>query len=312
MIKSFACTNAILNKSNLAPGEETELKVSARLPHAYSDMTLVRSLETDHPRFPKWDYTLRQCTVPPLMVSPSHITFGPFRRSDLDAGGRLRSEPIPGSAVLDVFSDRTVEQPTPPIIGTAEGLRVDVVPDGQPEEIGKGLLHRRYRLSVRLDPNLPYGPGKEERLISVSDARGTEAPLTVAWRLDPPLRAVPSPISLGVIAHEAHSRAGRVLIKSNEGREFRILSAIPDPIDGASIQIIGLESTAIPAKSHSLEILLRPSGSSKSSHSGMIRILTDDPELPTLDVAWSAFVRDEAGLPHADPSARPRTQWSSP
>jgi len=165
---SCACTTSRLKKYDLAPGEETELALSATLPKAYQRGELFCTLVTDHPTFPEWEYVVRYEGVPRIIIRPSHVDLGTFKRTDFSKAGKVLSPVDSPQFVIDRFDPRRrINDAEELVIDAPKDSTFQILPDGDSRQVGNGIWHRRYTLVGNVENQIGMGSGSRAKTITV-------------------------------------------------------------------------------------------------------------------------------------------------
>ena len=176
--------------------------MSATIPRAYNKGALFCTLVTDDSKVKEWTYQLHFESIPRVVVSPSSFNLGMFKASDFDATGVLKKGAGCEPAVfrLDLFSIGKDTENHGPVLSGGEGLSAALAPGPAEEEIGNGIWHRRYVLTVFCDglracdyresspdyrrEDVRRGPGGSARFVAHRTLHGRHATIASLRRVD--------------------------------------------------------------------------------------------------------------------------------
>ena len=309
--KSCSCTEVELNKRELAPGESTEMKLRAMMLRTFADMTLSCVLTTDSEQFPRWEYEFHFRCLPRMMAYPERVEFDAFRPSGLNADGTARGGIPTQWSHIDVFGNTTDRRLFVPQLQPSDDgpFRLNLIEDGPIEILGGGLVHQRYKLGVRVDSGASLAKFPGESLFAVRGPQGESVTVTAAMHVLPSVEVIPSRMSFGSTAGGQGVRTKKLIVRSPEGRAFRIRSiSMASPDSGAKLVESRHDASRMSA-THQLEITLGlPPCDRTSVLSGTLRIECDGLDRGVIEVPWSVFIRPSRPAPATESvSVSPKT-----
>jgi Protein of unknown function (DUF1573) len=293
---SCDCTQVRYDRERLAAGDSMPLTMVVRVPGGHAVMKPSCTLQTDNPDFPEWTYEIQFESFPQISFAPERIELG---TTELMQAG------LPGS--MGVRADGSIEYctrdgqaaPPLPVITAPEGLKAEV---GLPavERVGPKLKKYRYPLRVAHDGS-PERAGRHSPLLWARFGELSPRSATIAWRVTAPIEFAPAQIHFGVVGPDEPDRRQTVTLRSTNGEPFRVVE-FDGVVAGASVHLPGESALpTAPYASHELEVefALDPNINARSA-SGTIRVWTDHPALPAVELPWSAFVRRAEGRAATD------------
>jgi hypothetical protein len=284
IFKSCTCTSAGTGKTTLAPGESTDLNLVVDTRPIFNNWALSCRVVTDHPAEPERTYKLSYRTYPRVRFDIDAIQIDDVTAARTVAEGQPARkawleiyEPV-GATGQDALSD--LKAPPPVVVSF----------DRKPEVtlLEKGTVRRlRYALSVSVAPETVARSGTRVENVIATTKLGYRASTSATWTVDLPLSVSPSTISFGVIGADDEVPIRKILIKSNDGRLFRLLAR---DAEAGDIEVRGVPSSG-PANQHVVQLAFHGPRSGRAFITGKVLVTTDHPETRNIEVAWSAIVK---------------------
>ncbi len=302
---SCDCTTVELTPCLLQPGASTPLRMAVDLQNIYRDDPLTCLVQTDHPAFPIWLYQLQLITLPNARVEPESIDLG-----TIPLGTRAADLPPQGSAEIwlenyERIAERERERERDASVGDSGSLGVTVRAVGPPTvDIVHGDVRRtRQRFAVALDDSSLATPGSFALPIMLGVPERPPASVVVSWHVSSPISITPSPVHFGLVGPADAPHTSRVVVRSVDGRPFRVLEAASDH---AALTVGESGNSGDAATEHELDLTLRtPPESPGRALAGTVRVRTDRDNDLTLSIPWSAFLRTNAGSADGPKAALP-------
>lgn len=288
---SCGCTDIELRQVVLDPGESTPLTMTVRLPTGLVEREVGCTVKTDHPRFPEWNYTLRYATFPVARIATERIDLGTIslgEAQDDDQPGRVDSAE---QTWLELYTSGDEAAPEFGTIVGPDELIADLDPNPIRKSLGGGVERIRHRLSVSLRPGMSSA-GTYARSLSLPIAGGPSVSTTVVWSAKAPVVSTPAQVHSGMLTPGADAVTRKLLIRSSDGRQFRLLPDDPGPSEGLVPAIHGIAADAPPSTSHIATLALTiPETESGRAFEGAVRFRTDIADFPEVRIPWSVFLR---------------------
>lgn len=273
-----------MERAVLLPGASTALTMDLEIPSTYDKRQVSCVVKTDHPDYPEWIYYLAYESFPQAQIVPAQIRLGTMGRDDAD-GGRTKRV-----AHLEVYSSPNVKRsPAPSDREAPHGIRVQI--DRDPTWDTPALGVRRARFGIRAELAKGSQPlGSQAQPLNVYLDNGFVASTMIVWSVTGPVEVVPSHLHFGIVSPGGTPNPTSVMIRSDDGRPFQVLSVesdtkiveveVPDESEGAG------------RTSHTIKLTLHPDvGSDRRALTGSVRVLTDIKASGEVQIPWSAFVR---------------------
>lgn len=285
---SCTCTAPELPRVALRPGESTTLILTVSIPPAYARREVSCTVITDHPSHPEWNYGIRFESFPRARIEPELLHVGrltPWMESG-DGTDRRVVE-----TWLELFAPPGVSfpEPTEPA-DNGDGLTVRLERPPLLESFVSGVKRARYRISVELDAKrLPPGAFAQDLSIPIPGAPPASA--TLSGEVVAPLACLPAQVHFGMVSAGDSAVTWRVIVRSVEGRPFRLETPGDEEI-GPTVQMKGGANRTSLDVDHFVDLTLAvPSGETRRTLAGTVRIRTDSPSFPEVRIPWSAFIR---------------------
>ena len=258
---SCGCTAAQPTKTNIAPGEESDIAVTFDTRPDHGVATRMVTVATNDPKHQQLTLTLKGDVKVQVEADPSPLAFGNVKHGT-EASKEVLISPAPGINGLTVG----------PIANANRNIKVTQHPrtDGKPGAA----------LTITTLPNMPAGAFTD--LVKVTTNR---QPLEIAvfGTVLGDIVLNPPQVSFGIVGH--HASATQFVRLTNSG--------------GRNVNVLGLSSTSqavtaavdpiTPGKEYRITIQLRPN-TPDGALRGSIAIKTDDPEQQTLQVPFYGIV----------------------
>ncbi len=288
--KMCGCLDATIDLESVAPGQEVELKLSARVSPAYSPRRAATCIvKTDDPTKAAVPYSLIFETFPRIRFRPLALRLSWPER----AGTPVEDGIGEAEAWLDTFRARGEETDSPAQFRVPDGLSVEIRGEPTSDEPARGVIRTSYPLRVRSLPDRLGGKfGPQQLDVSVLTRRGERGSLLVTWTRRSSVDASPSHIHFGTLSGPIAGPT-TVTVRSTEDRAFRILSVAGD--DSATVMPADAElnqyGPVSPLRTaHPVRFRIRLTNPRARAAAGTITFITDDESCPKTSVFWSAFL----------------------
>jgi hypothetical protein len=293
--KSCGCLEASVDRYSLDPAQEAQITLAAHITPNYSARVVSCLVKTDDPGRATTTYNLAFKTFPRIQFRPLALNLGSFLRTGTPGEGTDRS----ADAWLDVFRTPGEEVDSPARFHSLDGVHVEVGDGLVADEPARGVIRLSYPIHVRIPRDLLESTtGSQQQLdIELLTRRGERGSLPVVWSWRSAISASPRHLHFGTLGGLTAGPA-RVLIRSTEGRGFRILSIAGDAaatVTSAAPDSSGLDLPTATRAVHSLSLRLRLNNPGWRAASGTVTVTTDDKTCPRLPIHWSAFVERSQG-----------------
>jgi|GEM_PF-519459 len=277
------CTVAKFDKT-IPPGGQGKVEAELRTSSYRTRVEKTLTLTTNDPRNPKVDLTIAVNVVPIVQVEP-----GP--------GKVVR--PTAREPAVEEFRVRIRDSETAEVTGARcsasyAHAAIEPLPGGE----GNG---RAYRVKLTVDPSAPTGRSTFTLTITTSSKREPTAVVPIICEKG--IVVAPATVFLGSIRQGAPSPESRsVILRRLEGA-FRILKM---ETDNPNLEV--REESVQDGSIHLVTISYRGDAAAPGVHRGKIRVQTDDPLQPTLQigvlyvVAAARSTAGTAGTPPAKPA----------
>ena len=298
-LHSCTCTDVGLRLGVLQPGESTPLRMKVSIPDGRIDRVIGCTVKTDDPGRPDWQYSIAAQAYTPGRVDPDRIDLGTL---SLDPGvasvGGAAVDPPAGAATVELFDRGDGPAPRARLVEVPSELALKLGDRGVVDRPAKGIRRVRYPLTVGLRER-PTVEGRHAATIAlmVGDRRFQA---TVAWSTKGLLSVGPAAVHFGFVADGDPPRSANVVVRSVDGRPFRLVDAPPSagPVTIRRISGDHPDNPEAPPSIYRLELVFDPSRRGPGAAlNGVASIKTDLPGAATCPVKWSAFSRGPVGPP---------------
>jgi len=258
---SCGCTAAAPSKSNVAPGEESDIAVSFDTRSDRGAATRTIAVFTNDPKNQQLKLTMKGDVKPQVEASPAPVAFGTVKR------GTEQSRRV---VITDLANGKDFR------VGSIGNSSPHIKVTREPRDDGK----RGAVVVIILLKTMPTGTFSD--IVKVSTSRAP-VDISVFGNVVGDLAAAPPQISFGIVPHNAS--AMRIVRLTNSG--------------GRTVKVIGLSSTSSnvtatvepvrPGKEYKITVQLRPN-TPDGALRGTLAIKTDDPEQETLQVPFYGII----------------------
>jgi hypothetical protein len=258
---SCGCTAAHPTRSNVPPGEESEIAVSFDTHADKGPATRSISVFTNDPKHQQLKLTIKGDVKIQVEAAPAPVAFGTIKH------GTEQSRRV---LITDLVNDRDLK--VGPITNSSPHIRVTQQPrsDGKP---GAALI-------VTLLRTMPAGTFTD--IVKVATSRAP-VEITVFGNVVGDLSLTPPQVSFGIVPH--HASALRIVRLTNSGeRAVKVVSL------SSTSQSVTAGAEAVKAgKEYKITLQLRPN-TPDGALRGMLAIKTDDPEQQTVQLPFYGIV----------------------
>jgi hypothetical protein len=288
------CTTPALEKKTYAPGEGSQIDVTFNPLNRFGRERKVITLETNDPEAPRIEIAVLSQVLPRILIEPVTMFLGEVRFDNVV--GTVRPMRLQISSRIPDFqvkSARVLDERF-----TFRELRKEDVKS--PE--GEKLIRWIWELS--LEQNVPVGNVQTIVLIETNDAARARIEIPVYLFSVGDLRLMPDRLYAST-SGPGESFSVELVVSSRDGTAFQLLEAtvVPDPSMKEAEQ---LGFTAEKEYLHQGSWRVRFRGKSPAMgapFSGTIRLKTDTPAQPTVDVPFNGLVLAPVAPPPATPTA---------
>jgi hypothetical protein len=291
--KSCGCTDVDLPRDRLEPGEEGGVTLRVTAGQTYAQVHVSATLVTDLPEWPRWDFFLKYEAIPPFALASPYHDLGDVPLEGIAADGTLDEQ---ASCHIDVvISAKEGDKPAEPprvVLASDAVLRVADVKGPTVVDRGNSVVSRHWRYTVSLGRLISPKPGNyssSARFIS-TDGAGVEAVLR--WRVVGSLTASPASVHFGIVSDRGDSRR-RVLLRSTSARPFTIRAV---ECDDPALTCLVERDDGSPSLSYFLDLTCRPAPGAVGSLRGTLRVHTDDPHMPLVEIPWAVFAHIDSAV----------------
>jgi len=288
---SCDCTTVELEKRELLPGDSMSLDMTVRVGSGYASKDVSCILKTDRPDHLEWIYRIRFESFPDARIVPDRIDLGTFSIPKI-GGARTRGAVASSEAWIEVFTQPDQPDHPPPLV--AERPEQCTVTLGKRPEVvypRQGVRLKRYPVSIGLEQGLSSaGTFARPLNISLGDFAGASA--LVIWTARALVNCEPSQIHFGSIAPGQPPVKRSLVMRSSDGRPFRVLSVDQSPSLRVHLSA-GNALPSFPAEVHSLGLTFEVREEPSRFVAGSVRIRIDRDGCPEVSVPWSAFLRTQ-------------------
>jgi hypothetical protein len=258
---SCGCTAAQPTKSNLLPGEESEIAVNFDTNSDHGPATRTITVFTNDPHHQQLQLTLRGDVKVQVEANPSLVIFERIKR------GTQQSRQL---MLTDEMADRTFK------VGaiTNENRNIQVASQPVPGVKPAALI------TITLLKTAPAGPISD--LIKVKTSR-VPVEIPVSGTVLGDINVNPPQVSFGIVPH--HASALRFVRLTNSGDH-------PVKITGISsntTSVVAAVEPLVTGKDYKIEVRLAPNTPDGVLH-GMLEIKTDDPHQQDVQVPFYGIV----------------------
>jgi Protein of unknown function (DUF1573) len=258
---SCGCTAAQPTKSNLLPGEESEIAASFDTVSDHGPATRTITVFTNDPHHQQVQLTMRGDVKVQVEANPSLVMFERIKR------GTQQSRQL---VLTDQMPDRTFK------IGAITNENPNIHVESQPTKGGKpGAVIR-----ITLLKTAPAGPIAD--LIKVTTSR-VPVEIPVSGTVVGDINVNPPQISFGIVPH--HASALRFVRLTNSGDHPVKITAISSNNTSVVAAVQPLET----GKEYKISVRLAPNTPDGVLH-GMLAIKTDDPHQQDVQVPFYGIV----------------------
>jgi hypothetical protein len=281
-----------LEKRELLPGDSMWLDMTVVTAPVHSRRDVSCILSTDLPEDSNWTYRLRFEIFPDARVVPDRIELGTFSAAKVGSDGRLEVWASPGrEAFLEVFTQPNHQDHPPPVVTqTPEGCVASLGERSEVDTLANGVRRERFRLVVGLKDGVSSA-GTFVKPLNLSVGGGAGASALVVWTVRALVNCEPPQIHFGSVALGDPPTKRRLIIRSSDGRPFRVLSVDQSELLKVD-QPAGDTFPSPPEKVQSLGLVFEIREGSSRFLAGSVRIRTDREDCPCVFVPWSAFLRE--------------------
>ncbi len=287
--RSCTCTAAAVKKNLLAPGDTTDLDLEINANPGLNQWLVVCSLITDPPTSPELVYEVLNRSYPHLRFDVSTLDLGVRKTGKLSRGGGMGNRGSAKSGVtFELYESADEESDRPISVSVPKPLFADHDPKPEVELIEGGKVRRsRYQVHISLADDLD-SMASGTHTVTAKTARGEMTSLVAVWVVESPLIVSPTRLSFGLVGPDDAVPSRKVVIKSTDGRAFRLSKATSR---SAEVEVRALATE--PAPSHIVELALLKRSGSKRFLAGEVTIATDHPEAASIPISWSAILKSK-------------------
>ena len=267
---SCGCTAAKPTKSTLAPGEDSEIKVTFDTRFEKGPSTRTITVLTNDPKDPQAELTLKGDVRVEVAATPSEIAFGNVKHG---------TEPTRQVVITDLAANKPLK-----IISISKAnpdISVTPVPrsDGKPGAA----------INVTLLKSMPAGPFDDTIKLTTSPGIG-KAPknrvpldITVFGVVQGDLTVNPAQVSFGIVSrHQAAQRSVRLV---NDGDRTVKVTGVSSTSNNVSAAV----EPITPGKEYKITLQLAPD-TPDGAIRGRLAIHTDDPNQQTVSLPFYGIV----------------------
>ncbi len=298
LTKACSCRSVSIDRDHIEPGATAELKMVVDANTLFTDASVACHVDTDEPLLPDLTYVVFYRTYPAVRFEDAGIQLGEYRPTDHAAPAPREEVTIEVyETVGDGPADRldTIDAPAPLTVEFRPDPVVDLIEDGK-------VRRSRYQAAVGLTRGPDPESGTKVGWIKATTSRGKFTMTPVSWTVTSAMSVVPSRLSFSSAGDEGKPRKV-VKVDSKDDRPFRLLGL--GTSDG-EVECAGLPSpTASTSQQVEITLLERPV---RKFMSGRVVLLTDDPEVPEIELPWSAIFPRSSGPTNEGPPSGPAKQ----
>jgi len=283
--KSCTCTEATFDRNSVAPGESVNLTMVVQAQPTFREWNVSSSLVTDDPVDPFWTCYLRFRTYPQAQFERPVVDLGRVKTTSTDLGDGMTTyfeifEPAQGER--RPRSDFDLSYPPTLIVERGAEPAVDLLDSGRVRR-----LRYPIHLGVASATARQLTTGAQTACLVARTAAGLNLSTTATWTSHTPILAAPSNLSFGIVRVDGERVSRKLVLRANDGQPFRILSVTSD----SPTVSLGVSPDVMkqPATSHTVELAYHRGAPSPQFPGGQIVVQTDRPEMPTLQLPWSAI-----------------------
>jgi len=264
---SCGCTAAKPTRSDLAPGEDSDIAVSFDTSFDQGPATRTVTVSTNDPAAKQIVLTLKGDVKVQVEAAPAQVAFGDVKYGAPQSRQVILNDLVAGQDphAAQSFKVRSLTNANP-------NLKVTEAPrtDGKAGAV----------LTVALLKTMPVGAFDDTIKVATSRA---PVDITVFGTVQGDLTVKPAQVSFGVVPH--HQGTLRFVRLVNEG-------ARPVKVTGVSSSNVSVSATIEPVaagKEYKITLALQPDSPDGALH-GQIAITTDDPDEQTLNLPFYGIV----------------------
>lgn len=194
----------------------------------------------------------------------------------------LQGEPASDKVVLVAESD--AEFRLLGVEGTGAGIEVaarELKGDERIPERGGS----QWELTVTIPADAPEGMLNRRLLVRTSSAKAPEVQVTISGVVRPIVQIIPGEVNFGQVSSQHPIGRNLVLISNRQGHEMKIAKA---EVDNAAFSV---ETTQMGGgQRFQVAVTLKP-GTPSGTHRGILKVSTNDPARPLIEVPVQAVVR---------------------
>ncbi len=284
---SCSCTKVDLIPTTLAPGQSTSLTLHVKTKPTFTREVVACQVVTDPPNVLSTGYQLSYQGYPRSRIQPGRIDLGTLQLAEPES--KLSADEV----WLEVYGPKGKSVPKPISCTSLAPIVANIASEPITETLADEVHSARYQIRVENGGGAQDSRDEGEsrmRFLVIRFDDGTSVGAAVCWRVEGPLSARPSAIHFGMVAQGDPPKSRKVLVRSTDGRPFRLMSATTGS-DAVSIRS-PMGPNSMPSTMNIVEIDLSEVGAKGAPvESGTIRLKTDLPGVNEVGVPWSVFRR---------------------
>jgi Protein of unknown function (DUF1573) len=258
---SCGCTAAKPTKSTLAPGEESDIKVTFDTRFEKGPSTRTITVLTNDPKHPQSELTLKGDVKVQVAANPSEIAFGNVKHG---------TEPTRQVLITDLVAGKPLKITSISKANPDISVKPVPRPDGKPGAA----------INVTLLKNMPPGPFDDTIKLVTSRA---PLDITVFGVVQGDLTVKPPQVSFGIVGrHQATQRIVRLV---NDGDHTVNVTGVSSSSNNASAAV----EPITPGKEYKITLQLAPD-TPDGAIRGRLAIHTDDPNQQTVSLPFYGIV----------------------
>jgi hypothetical protein len=258
---SCGCTAAKPTKTTLAPGEESEVKVTFDTRFDKGPATRTITVLNNDPKNPQAELTIKGDVKVQVAATPSEIAFGNVKHG---------TEPTRQVLITDLVDGKPLK--ISKITKANPNISVTAVPrpDGKPGAA----------INVTLLKAMPAGPFDDTLKLATSRA---PLDITVFGTIQGDITVNPAQVSFGIVGR--HQSAQRIVRLINDGERTINVTGVSSTSQSVSAAV----EPVTPGKEYKITIQLAPN-TPDGAIRGRLAIHTDDPNQQTVSLPFYGIV----------------------
>ncbi len=287
------CTAADLGKRVYAPGERGQIDVTFNPTGKHGREQKSIFVDTDDPRAPRLELKIMATVIQRIRVEPASLWFGEVRYDNVI--GTISPKRIQITTTVPDFQVKGV---------TVEDKRfaVRTLKTDQVEKAGEKATRTTYEISV--DENLPIGRIQTQGTFETNDAKQPKIAFTILLDAVGDLRVTPERMFIQTRSASEAFAQDTTLVHRDNG-EFKVTGATVVNAENKEFAGMKAEITPLnPTHTSMWRVKLTGTGPTTAGQqfSGTLKITTDSPLQPNVDVPFTGMLVVQQPVPPAVPT----------